>query len=125
MSAAPSPAPSTVVDVLGELLDFYEREPWLIIATSLITATAVAIMLFAITYAITRAGTYHPPRTALTVITGIVAMLALVAVIVRPEVESLGVAVGTAIGGLVGALATAFNERNTGAEPEPDDRTEP
>ena len=111
----PTPPPqddsdSEVSDVLQSIIELYDKEPGLVFALSLVTALSVAIVLSGVVYSISKAGHFQPPRVVLSVITGLVAMLAIIAVIVRPGVEALGVAVGTAIGGLVGALGTAYSE---------------
>lgn len=98
--------------VLSELIRLFEKEPEVLIATTIAVALGTTVLLIGTVWAITRAGRFQPPRVVLSVIAGLVAMLAVIAVIVRPEVEALGVAVGTAIGGIVGALATAYSERN-------------
>jgi hypothetical protein len=110
----PTPAPEggsdSTADILQSIIDLYDKEPGLVFALSLVTAVSIAIVLAGIVYAISKAGHFQPPRVVLSVITGLVGMLAIIAVIVRPGVEALGVAVGTAIGGLVGALGTAYSE---------------
>jgi membrane associated rhomboid family serine protease len=109
-------------DVASDLLDFFEAEPWIFVVSALGTALLVGFTLAGVVYAISKAGHFQPPRVVLSVITGLVAMLAVIAVIVRPDVEALGVAVGTAIGGLVGALGTAYTDstkRRAEEPPEP------
>lgn len=116
--------------IINNIIDFYEQEPALVIISGLITAAGVGFILSGVIYAISKAGHFQPPRVVLSVITGLVAMLAIIAVIVRPGVEALGVAVGTAIGGLVGALGTAYSDASkskgdTGEPPEPPEQVEP
>ena len=122
----PTPAPANenaTERIINEIIDFYTEEPALVIFTSLLGAIAITFLMFGVVYAISRAGHFQPPRVVLSVITGLVAMLAIIAVIVRPGVEALGVAVGTAIGGLVGALGTAYTDSTRrgldGETPEP------
>ncbi len=126
----PEPAPtpnagtSETERVINNIIDFYEQEPGLVVFTSLLAAVGVTLLMVGVVYAISKAGHFQPPRVVLSVITGLVAMLAIIAVIVRPGVEALGVAVGTAIGGLVGALGTAYTD-STRRATEPKESPEP
>ena len=135
MRTQETPTPTPTSDDSGEriirdIIEFYEQEPELVIFTSLLAAIGVTMLMIGVVYAISKAGHFQPPRVVLSVITGLVAMLAIIAVIVRPGVEALGVAVGTAIGGLVGALGTAYTDSTRRAidpkeEPEPPEPVEP
>jgi hypothetical protein len=112
---------------LQDLLDFYEQEPWVLLLTTLMTAVVAGGFLVVVVRAITKAGTLQPPRTVLSLLVALVALIAILGVIIRPEVDSLAVAAGTAIGGLAGALATAFTPSGirTAATPEPDHGEDP
>jgi hypothetical protein len=112
---------------LQDLLDFYEQEPWVLLLTTLMTAVVAGGFLVVVVRAITKAGTLQPPRTVLSLLVALVALISILGVIIRPEVDSLAVAAGTAIGGLAGALATAFTPSGirTAATPEPDHGEDP
>jgi len=115
----PSPTPTPVpVEVTGntipDIIDSLQKEPF-VFGTSIVAGLLVTgLVLFAMTRGISKAGTLQPPVTTLAVLTALVAMLSILGVVIRPNVDSLAVAAGTAVGALAGALGTAFSNRAAG-----------
>lgn len=122
-------ADSDAQTLLEALLDYYEKEPGILLVTSILTVLLAGAFLLVVVRAITKAGTIQPPRQVLALLLSLIGLVALLGVILRPDVDALAVAAGTAIGALAGALATAYSpsgikvasEPEPGVEPEPPD----
>jgi hypothetical protein len=115
----PSPTPTPIpVEIDGntipDIIDSLQQEPF-VFGTSVVAGLLVTgLVLFAMTRGISKAGTLQPPVTTLAVLTALVAMLSILGVVIRPNVDSLAVAAGTAVGALAGALGPAFSSRAAG-----------
>ena len=119
--------------LLEALLDYYEKEPGVLLTTSILTVVLAGAFLMVVVRAITKAGSIQPPRQVLALLISLIGLVALLGVILRPNVDALAVAAGTAIGALAGALATAYSpsgiqvasEPEPGVEPPPDEEERP
>lgn len=107
--------------ILQALLDYYEKEPGVLLLTTTVTAVLAGAFLIAVVRAINKAGNMQPPRQVLALLVSLIGLIALLGVILRPDVQALAVAAGTAIGALAGALATAYSPSGikVASEPEP------
>lgn len=114
-AAPPSPLPRDT-EVLELLLGNAELLFWI----SLILAVAFVGMLAAALVVIWRSGTLGPPVVAVTLVLGVLALGCLVTLVLRPDLEALVAVVGTAVGGLSGAVAVAF-ERSSRDDDDDDD----
>lgn len=111
--------------LLEALTEFYEKEPGVLLVTSVLTVVLAGAFLMVVVRAITRAGTFQPPRQVLALLLSLIGLVALVGVILRPDVDALAVAAGTAIGALAGALATAYSPSGIKVASEPEPGVEP
>lgn len=111
-------------NILEALLDFYETQPEVLIFTTAVTAFMAGGFLWVVVKAITRAGQAQPPRNVLALLVALVGLVALIGVILRPEVDSLAVAAGGAIGALGAALAASWQQarnEDLGIPPQQED----
>lgn len=97
--------PSDLIQILESILELYEDEPYVLVVSAMATVLSISAFLGVIVYAITRAGELQPPLTVMTIVLSLLGLLSIVGVIVRPDVDSLAVAAGAAIGALGSALA--------------------
>lgn len=98
---------STIVDLIEAL----QQQPEVLVVSAIASVIGATVFLIAVSWAISRAGKFQPPVVVLSVVVGLVAMVAILGAILRPEVQALAVAAGTAVGALAGALGTAFTQR--------------
>ena len=98
--------------VLESLLEFYETQPEVLIFTTTVTAFMAGSFLWVVVKAITKAGQVQPPRNVLALLVALVGLVAVLGVIIRPDVDSLAVAAGGALGALGAALAAAWQSRD-------------
>ena len=113
----------SIADLLEQVLELYEAEPWVLLVTALASAVVIGGFLALITWAIYRSGSLSPPRQVLIIVTALIGLMSILGVIIRPDVDALAVAAGAAIGALAGALATSFTPTGLQAadEDEPSD----
>lgn len=111
--------------LLEALLEYYEKEPGILLTTSILTVLLAGAFLLVVVRAITKAGTIQPPRQVLALLLSLIGLVALLGVILRPDVDALAVAAGTAIGALAGALATAYSPSGIKLASEPEPGVEP
>lgn len=110
--------------ILQALLGYYEKEPGVLLLTTTVTAVLAGAFLIAVVRAINKAGKIQPPRQVLALLVSLIGLIALLGVILRPDVEALAVAAGTAIGALAGALATAYTPSGIKVAEEPEEGME-
>ncbi len=96
-------------DLFDWLSESFDRSPLVVFLGAVTVAGFAVAFIWVVLRGIREAGTRQPPVVVVTLILGIVTIIALVAVMVRPDVEAIAVAVGTGIGGLAGALGLAFD----------------
>ena len=115
------PADDTVTqqEWLDAVLRVLDQHPWALFSGLFVSACLFTVALFGTIYGLSKAGKYQPPVVTVTIVLGIVGMVALLVLAMRPEIEALAVAVGTAIGGLAGALGTAFQAKHEHAKDSP------
>lgn len=94
-----------------EIIDSLQQDPEVLVIGAVATVISATVFLVAVSWAISKAGKFQPPVVVLSVVVGLVAMVAILGAIMRPEVQALAVAAGTAVGALAGALGTAFTQR--------------
>lgn len=111
--------PSDFIQILEGILELYEDEPYVLVVSMLATVLSISAFLGVIVYAITRAGELKPPLTVMTIVLSLLGLLSIVGVIVRPDVDSLAVAAGAAIGALGSALANEAQYRRRVATTTP------
>lgn len=116
------PADDTVSqqEWLDAVLRVLDEHPWALFASLTITSVVFAVALFGTVWGLSRAGKYQPPVVTVTIVLGIVGMLSLLVLAFRPEIDALAVAAGTAVGGLAGALGTAFQVKYDHAKDSPE-----
>jgi len=107
--ATEPPASGVPPGLFDWLNSFTEKSPFTVFLGTLVIAVFVVTFIWVVMHGITAAGSRQPPVVVVTLILGIVTIIALVAVMVRPDIEAIAVAVGTGIGGLAGALGLAFD----------------
>lgn len=110
---------STIVDLIEAL----QKQPEVLVVGAVATVTGATVFLVVVSWAISKAGRFQPPVVVLSVVVGLVAMVAILGAIIRPEVQALAVAAGTAVGALAGALGTAFTQRGE-RHPDPSEGVE-
>lgn len=110
---------STVVEIIEAL----QSQPEVLVVSAIASVIASTVFLVAVSWAISKAGRFQPPVVVLSVIVGLVAMVAILGAIIRPEVQALAVAAGSAVGALAGALGTAFTQRGE-RHPDPTEGVE-
>lgn len=97
---------------LEQLLDFLDNEPWLGVAGLVAVAGIVGGMLYMAFRSLQHAGQRQPPVIVVSLILGVVILIALVILAVRPSLgESLTVVIGSGIGSLGAAVVAAFEDR--------------
>jgi predicted membrane channel-forming protein YqfA (hemolysin III family) len=98
--------------VLLELVEVLQEDPTVLVWTSIVGVIGASAFLAATVYAISRAGRFQPPRVVLSVVLGLVALVAILGAILARDQTSLAAVAATAVGGLAAALGTAFDARS-------------
>lgn len=85
-------------------------EPWVLFISLFSSAVLATVFMSFVVIGISRAGRFNPPKVVITIVLGIVALMALLTYALQPDNDSLGQVVAASVGGLAGALGTAFAE---------------
>ena len=105
----PPPQPESV---LLELVQVLQNDPSVLVWTGVIAVLGSCAFLAATVFAISRAGRFQPPRVVLSVVLGLVALVAILGAILSKDGTPLAAVAATAVGGLAAALGTAFDRGN-------------
>jgi heme A synthase len=98
--------------VLLELIEVLQQDPQVLVWTSIVGVMGASAFLAATVYAISRAGRFQPPRVVLSVVLGLVGLVAILGAILARDGSPLAAVAATAVGGLAAALGTAFDRGN-------------
>lgn len=98
----------TEEEIAEFIFTIIKDEPWVFFLSFLVVLGVMTVFLTFMVIGIARAGKFSPPVVVVTVVLGLVAMMSLLVYAFRPDNEALGNVVSAAVGGLAGALGTAF-----------------
>ncbi len=115
----PSPLPnstekepsSDLFRLLDSLIETFDTSPYLLAFIAAATVVGTSVIVYFSVIGILRAGKTLPPEVAVTMVLGIVTIITLVAVAIRPNDSDMVALGGAAVGALAATTTLAWQQR--------------